>query len=478
MSKIKYKIIEQCSRIKVTPKIEKDTEEYKKLQWQLGVFDEIYHKYRYVLINNDMEENSSFLPKFYGLYNYLKFLTVWEYPLKNFVPNKYNTCNFNFNQSIKLRNDQIPAYDALSIFMEKKDTGFLLEMSPGKGKTVIALKAMCDSKLATIIFVPQIHLISQWIESIQKFTDIPENDICIIKGRGKIDTSKKVFISTYKTFSLYSSTEIDDLLSNQLKIGLKIFDEANNELQTLFIIDSSTNIKKSIYLSATPNRTHQKEDVLLQYILPSSNNRYVDIYEEAELRYQYLCLLDYKTTPNTKDLIDIESNASFGFDVNNWGNYMLRPENWEILSTSLKNFLKNVYKTKKRKTIICVKRIKMIKILYQDLINFFPDMTIGKIDSSTPKKKRTTELSNDIVILTEKSATYGLDIPKLQLLINTVPFSSAVIAKQLIGRLRRIEGEKVVYVDMVDLSFKTCRLQRKNRITALSPIVKQIYKLP
>jgi len=93
--------------------------------------------------------------------------------------------------------------DVVSWFSEKQR--FLLCLDMGLGKTILSINYLCSlpPKTKHLIILPKI-LINQWVESLVKFTDVLERDICIYTGsRKSLNLSKySIVITTYDTYRI------------------------------------------------------------------------------------------------------------------------------------------------------------------------------------------------------------------------------------------------------------------------------------
>ena len=107
----------------------------------------------------------------------------------------------------------------------------------------------------------------------------------------------------------------------------------------------------------------------------------------------------------------------------------------------------------------------------------YPDTEIGVFSTLTSSGKREKELDKKIILSTDKSMQKGVDCKNLQFVIACTPFSSQVIAEQMLGRLRRIPNKEVMYFDLTDTGFKSCVSQRKSRKSVLDKKAKSIKLL-
>ncbi len=142
----------------------------------------------------------------------------------------------------KLRDYQIKAYN------QWKGEGCRgVIVSPvASGKTFIALKAIYDLKMKTIVLVPTIDLLHQWKERIVKYLAVEECEIGILGGGER--NVNEITVATYKSASKYVRRITD-------KFGLIIADECHHSVSPSY----STALKFTISpfrlgLTATPVR--------------------------------------------------------------------------------------------------------------------------------------------------------------------------------------------------------------------------------
>lgn len=126
---------------------------------------------------------------------------------------------FDFEDIIKLRDDQLKAWDAF----DKADCG-ILNLAPGKGKTVLALKKILTSKVPALIIVNNTYLKDQWIERIKEFTGI--DDIGVIQGPDFI-WEKPICVAMIHTLA-------DRIIQDRIPVqfyehfGMAIYDEVHH----------------------------------------------------------------------------------------------------------------------------------------------------------------------------------------------------------------------------------------------------------
>lgn len=157
-----------------------------------------------------------------------------------------------FNCNIVLRENQLEAWSAL----EKQDDG-ILNLSPGKGKTILALKKAAQLGVPTLITVNTELLIQQWIRFIKEFLE--EDDIGIIQGQ-TCDWRHKICVSMIQT--LY---RLELPKGFQEHFGFHIVDEGHHMGGIEFGKIGPICQGARLLLSATYRRVDGREDLFKQY---------------------------------------------------------------------------------------------------------------------------------------------------------------------------------------------------------------------
>lgn len=160
-----------------------------------------------------------------------------------------------FQDNITLRENQLEAWEAL---VQKQDG--ILNLSPGKGKTVLALKLAAYKQVPVLITVNTTPLLRQWEQFIAQFLN--EDDIGYIQG-GICDWKHKICISMIQ--SLYKIA--DDLPEGfQEHFGLHIIDEGHHLGGIEFGKIAPICLGTRLLLSATYQRVDGREDIFKQFV--------------------------------------------------------------------------------------------------------------------------------------------------------------------------------------------------------------------
>ena len=202
------------------------------------------------------EHEILFIPKFSKLKSFeLKFV-------KNVVDLNIESIDLTFKG--KVNNQQLKVIQNT----EQKlltDFNILYSLPCGFGKTVLAIYWICRLKLQTFILVHKHDLLNQWLQRLRDFTDIKNEDICLINNFRNQDTTKKykIYIGMIQTIMRdnFDNTKIPQttglLISDECHhLGAECF---NKCLRKLFS-------KYYISLSATPIRKDGSEKVYKSYL--------------------------------------------------------------------------------------------------------------------------------------------------------------------------------------------------------------------
>ena len=112
---------------------------------------------------------------------------------------KYRNINIEFTKQLK--QIQLEPYNKTIESLKNPELrGGLLNLNCGAGKTVIAIKTICEMKVKTLIVVHKSFLIDQWIERIHEFSN--NSNIGLIKA-DKIDVKNRdIVIASLQSLSM------------------------------------------------------------------------------------------------------------------------------------------------------------------------------------------------------------------------------------------------------------------------------------
>ena len=365
-----------------------------------------------------------------------------------------------------------------------KYSQLILNIDTGEGKTYIAIALMTIKRLKTMIIVNSSKIKSQWIKSLQDYTDIDPKSICEIVGSPKCNSilenpdkysQYKIFVTTHDTLRSFGDNhgweKVHDLFKS-LKIGVKIYDEAHLEFSNIVSIDCYTNTKYTYYLTATFGRSNISENFVYNNCfrtIPKFEQKGKSEYEGK--RYISYIGYFYKSNPTLIQINRLKNK--YGFNRNAYALYQLVDD--EKFFDSVCRFIDLMVVNKKCKTLLLMTTIEGIEDMKQYLIDRYPGVTIGTYHSKISLEEKEVSLKCDLIISTVKSLGVGADIPNLRAVINTESYKSTIITEQILGRLRKLPNDELCYyIEIIDGAFMTLKNQQKSREKILKHLVGKI----
>lgn len=336
----------------------------------------------------------------------------------------------------------------------KKKSQLSVNLNTGKGKTYCSIAACAIHSLRSIIIAGSIDWLEQWRDCIIEYTDTLPSEIYMIVGSASIhrllnrDMSQYKFIlASHDTIKSYCDKYGWDKLTElfkYMKVGLKFYDEAHLNFANMAKIDAYTNTYKTYYITATPLRSDQDENVLYKYYF--KNVPSINLFDEEEDPHTNYIAMRYNSRPNPMEVTSC--NNPYGFDKNRYSMYVLKKDNYYkllrvLIDLAISNGKKNVFYIAKNEAI---------DITYEWIINNYPELIddIG-IYNSTIKTNKEEQLEKRIILSTTKSLGTAKDIKGLKMVVVLAePFASHVLARQTLGRTR---DKDTYYIDIIDDGF-------------------------
>jgi superfamily II DNA or RNA helicase len=316
-----------------------------------------------------------------------------------------------FEDKINLFKEQQEAFKQLTLHKEG-----ILNLAPGKGKTILALKRVAYDGVPTLIVVPDTGLITQWEQRIRSFLGYNKT---IGRIQGQIQNWKyPITIASIKTLALYYR---EMPIHVRKYYGLIIFDECHRTSASTFKIALPMFWGNRVGLTATTERSDGMEGIL-----------------EAHVGKPFYVDKDYGWEPK---IIFLQTGTRIGTPqkhvYNNMGrtaklvsNLVYNKERNALLEKLIKRLL-----DQGRKILVLTSRLKHVSFLAKDL-------NAAILTGKTPQSSRLDVLQNNrLVIATQKVASEGLDAVYLDTVIFATPFSFYGLFEQGAGRaMRKLPG--------------------------------------
>lgn len=330
-----------------------------------------------------------------------------------------------------------------------------INLNTGKGKTYCAIAATAYLGLRPIVITDNVGWLEQWKNFFIEYTDISKDEIYMIAGAPLMmklfnrDISKyKVILCTHSTIKSVGDTQgwnkIRDFF-RYCEIGIKFFDEAHLNFDNMFQIDCYSNTFLTYYLTATPGRSDQAENVIFGYYF--KNVPKINLFDEENDPHTKYAAIRFNSNPTPVEAGKCKNN--YGLNRIAYTDYLVRNENFHqlliiLITMALKKQGKHLFYIGTNDAILYVK---------DWICNNFPELSnqVGIYTSLTPVDKKPLELEKKIILTTTKSAGAALDIKGLVETVNLAePFKSRVLAQQTFGRTR---GKDTLYKDIIDTGF-------------------------
>jgi superfamily II DNA or RNA helicase len=306
--------------------------------------------------------------------------------------------------------------------------GGLLDVEPGKGKTVMALNIISKLKKKTLVIVHKTFLMNQWLERINMF--LPNAKVGKIQGDVIDIEDKDIVLGMLQSLS---NKEYDPKLWDQF--GLCVFDECHHlsaEVFSNIMIQVVCNY--NLGLSGTMERKDGLSKVFHHFIGPVIHKEKTDT----------VCNVLVKAIKiNNEEIFDDVKTDARG---NPLYTLMINKLNYEKRNNFIVTIIENELKQNNNQQIMILSQTKAIlDILYEKikLINIDVGFYIGGMKEAQLKENE----SKKIILGTYAMASEGLDIKTLTTLIMATPKSDVC---QSVGRILRTVHNTPLVIDIID----------------------------
>jgi superfamily II DNA or RNA helicase len=451
-----------------------------KLEKTVSVYDIYQHKYTAFLYEFDEEEaNKGILkvPRGLGIdivktcieteENKIIDYTVIDDTVIYATPRKIS-----FEMKKPPRNEeQIQSINFLNNTNERQK---MLCLDVGRGKTYCATHFIHDQGVAALII--SYNLSEQWLSKITEYTDcVSGKDVILIVGLSFLEDCinnprkyhAKIYICSLGILTLFSKTHgraaLQKVVDN-LGIGIKIFDEAHMRFLQFNAVDLNAQVAQTLYLTATPGRSNSQERKIFTKIyshvktfgntISEQNNHYTIRFLTYDSKIPYRRVSEFKTIRGLKSTF----YSRYLFDT--------YPT---FVRDLVKAYSAPIFKDDKNaKILIIIDWLRDMELLRNQLLEDDWVRSLGLsvgTHSNLVKnsKEKEEQLKRNIIIGSIGSMQNGKDILNLRAIFSFTQFSSEIVAKQLLGRLRPVEGKEVIYYDIADRAVPDIMKQRAIR---------------
>ena len=441
------------------------------LENKFYIWDPLYHKKVPFGMYYDKDTRRLYLPAGQPLWQIKRDLG------ERYYHSEANTTPKPFTRPIKMKfrprdEEQLEALQFMCSLGQYTDNQYNTQLSvnlqTGKGKTYCMIGTLVFYGVKTMIITASTTLLSQWKQEILKYTNMTDKEIYLIKGsdninwitgdRSQVSSNTNVYLCSHGTLNRYGETYGWDKvyeLFDTLGIGIKAFDECHKNFTNMLMIDFFSNVKKTYYISATPERSDWREDRIYQRSY--SEVPAINLFKEDQDPHTNYIALKYNSRP-TPYQVDACRHRVYGLNRIAYIDYITKsPQFYNMMHIVMNDFMIPIIK-KGGKVLIYIGTNEGVIRVYQWIKECYPDIALltGIFTSLVSKEEKLLYKQNkNVIISTTKSAGEGQDIKGLKLtIVAAEPFKSAVLAKQTLGRTR---DPNTFYIELVDLAFKKVR---------------------
>ncbi len=324
--------------------------------------------------------------------------------------------------------------------VHKKDFG-IITAPPGSGKTIMGLKIIADKRQPALIVVHRKQLLSQWVEPIEAFLNIPRTEIGKI-GQGKAKIGKQVTVAMIQSLSK------------------KLNDPDISKTFKTIIIDECHHIPAKSYAA-----TISKLPPYYQYGLTATPFRKNS---DGKLIFAHLGELIVNIKPQ-----DIETFKKARVIIRNTNLDVPFNSKTDTFKTLSKVLIHDSARNKSivddissevnsgKRVVVITERKEHITTLYQFLKQKFEVIALSGDDSDSDRNSKWKILNEgnyQILITTGQFFGEGTDLQNVTCLFLVYPFSFKGKLVQYIGRVQRPEIAPLIY------DYRDAKIEYLNRL--------------
>jgi len=322
-----------------------------------------------------------------------------------------------------------------------------LNLSCGKGKTVIALKAAATLKVPTLVVVNTTALLEQWKEEIARHLGV--SGVGTIQGQIHDWEQHPIVLAMVHTLSGRRWP-----MAFRRRFGLVLYDEGHHMSAPVFVISADLFYGRRFSLTATASRTDGLESIY-QYHL----GRVIHSNLTQELiPHTMFHILHWDMPVEHKRLVE-DRNGDISIPRVRTYLGKLEWRNDIVYEYMLRDLQEG------RQLLVLSHSVDHIERLF----GYLSSIGAGMITGDTPQDSRMSILRNgNPVFGTFQLAREGLNKPSLDTLYIVTPFSNSNDLQQAWGRIqRRFSGKKEPLVRVFEDTAFSCCLKSCNSLRGI-----------
>lgn len=435
------------------------------------IFDNIYYKLTDVALYYDEINRNLYIPKGFDLLNFGKYK---YYTVDRINSNKQFKCEINITVPPRDNNQKRMLMYLTGSFSYKYTSQYsqlMVNMPTGTGKTYCTIASLSILDARAIVINYDKGTRDQWITKILEYTTLSQDEVMCLSPKDMISIYEddnynpdkiKFYSCTHDTiFECAKKIGWENLnyLFIKMKIAVKVFDESHREVKNIYKTDFYTNVFKTIYLTATPELSDHKLNVIYKLAFTLIPKYGDSLFDETDKEVKAIMFqLNSKISMHDKaTLIGVKGLSSTAYC--DYAFSSIEKPIFKFIDKAIEIYNKI---TNNERCIIFVSKIDTCDMVKEYLVVELniPEDEIGIYHSKIRSKIKDKVLTDSkIIISTRKSLGTAKDLSNLRVLINTETFRSKPELLQMLGRLRN----GGYYIEAHDSSIQDCVNQYKTR---------------
>jgi superfamily II DNA or RNA helicase len=310
--------------------------------------------------------------------------------------------------------------------------GGLLDVDPGKGKTVMALNIIARLRMKTLVVVHKSFLLNQWIERIQQF--LPAARVGMIQGQILDIDDKDIVIGMLQSLSMKEYPR--DLFDT---FGLTVYDECHHMSAEVFCRCMMKIVTKyTLGLSGTMVRKDGLTKVFKHFLGDVVHKEKNDTTTHSVIVKGIQYKVDDAEFNQTE--YDYRGNPKFSTMISKVCNYNRRSE-------FVLDVLQNELATNPDQQVMILAHNRSLLEYFHNAIEHRKIATVGYYVGGMKEAALKLSESKKVIIATYAMASEGLDIKTLTTLIMASPKTDVC---QSVGRILRVKHASPLVIDIID----------------------------
>lgn len=345
-------------------------------------------------------------------------------------------------------------------------------------------------KKKALIIMHRDDLRAQWNESLYMMNGFDHAHVHEIDttqelyniAHGDYDNDYDIYLITHATFRAglkrIGDIKLAQNICKNLGIGVKVIDEAHLEFKDILLLDIVCNVKRNIYLTATPGRSQREENAIYWKVFNSATfyAPSTELNNNAPNKW-----MDYVTVRMSSDckpnIYRYQVTRGKGMSAVSYGKWVIAYDKKKRHFKCCKDIIMACFdRDPNAKVLVLIPLINLCESLMDFLIEeldkedkFKYALSIRTINSNNSKGDNAYSKKADVIISTLGSMGVGTDVKGLTDIINMTPYCSKLTAEQSLGRVR-YAGKIGHYYDIVDQSVPMDKFWWKSRSKKLKEL--------